>query len=264
VTLDSQDSPQPGLRGSDHLPPYSILCASLRGPHPNGLFVLGSLGTAKVGLPQLYKAITSCLDLWLGWGLKQSCSFHWDLSNGVSHSIYTHGSRVDFRLFVVESQIANLTPDLSFCHNLCCKCPNGSCEPILDIYASITFQWYKELFNARCFDLCNRSLKVWESTGTPTPKGELTWECESSFSHSYWPAPLRPFCFGRKPKARVATITLAQWTIILFGKILCPKYTIEVITNSHFLRWIFILTSWSLLNNSSRWAKFCKSPLLCT
>ncbi len=37
----------------------------------------------------------------------------------------------------------------------------------------------------------------------------------------------------------------------------------EVITNSHFLRWIFILTSRSLLNNSSKWAKCCKSPLLC-
>jgi hypothetical protein len=36
-----------------------------------------------------------------------------------------------FLTFTVESQIANLTPDLSFGHNLCFKCPNGSCEPIL-------------------------------------------------------------------------------------------------------------------------------------
>jgi hypothetical protein len=71
---------------------------------------------------------------------------------------------------VVRSQIVNLPPDLSFCHNLCCWCPNRSCEPILDIYTSIAFQWYKKIFNARCFDLCNRSLKVWESTRTPTPK----------------------------------------------------------------------------------------------
>ncbi len=28
----------------------------------------------------------------------------------------------------------------SLCHNLCYKCPNGSCEPIFDIYVSITFQ----------------------------------------------------------------------------------------------------------------------------
>jgi hypothetical protein len=30
----------------------------------------------------------------------------------------------------------------------------------------------------------NNSLKIWESIGTPTPKVELTWECESSFLHT--------------------------------------------------------------------------------
>jgi hypothetical protein len=35
---------------------------------------------------------------------------------------------------VVRSQIASLIPDLSFCHNLCYKCLNGSCEFILDIH----------------------------------------------------------------------------------------------------------------------------------
>jgi len=34
---DTQDSPQPGLGGNHHLPPYSILCTSARGLHPNGL-----------------------------------------------------------------------------------------------------------------------------------------------------------------------------------------------------------------------------------
>ncbi len=47
--------------------------------------------------------------------------------------------------------------------------------------------------------------------GTPPelqlPKGELTWECESSFSHSSWPMPLRPFCLGHELKARVVTMT---------------------------------------------------------
>ncbi len=38
---DTQDSPRPGLGGSHHLPPYSILCTTPRGPHPNGHFVLG-------------------------------------------------------------------------------------------------------------------------------------------------------------------------------------------------------------------------------
>ncbi len=35
---DTQDSPRPGLGGSHHLPPYSILCDSPRSPHPNGYF----------------------------------------------------------------------------------------------------------------------------------------------------------------------------------------------------------------------------------
>jgi hypothetical protein len=71
---------------------------------------------------------------------------------------------------VVGSQTANLTPGLSFDHNLCYRCPNGSCEPILDICTSIAFQWYKEIFKARGFDLCYRPLKFRESTETPTPK----------------------------------------------------------------------------------------------
>ncbi len=32
------------------------------------------------------------------------------------------------------------------------------------------FQWYKKLFNVMGFDPCNRSLKIRESIGTPTPK----------------------------------------------------------------------------------------------
>jgi len=71
---------------------------------------------------------------------------------------------------VVESQIANLIPDPSFGHNLCFKCPNGSCKPILNIYVPRAFQWYKELFDPMGFDPWNFSLKIWESIETPTPK----------------------------------------------------------------------------------------------
>ncbi len=35
ANMDSQDSPQPELGGSDHLPPYNILCAWPWGQHPN-------------------------------------------------------------------------------------------------------------------------------------------------------------------------------------------------------------------------------------
>ncbi len=136
-TLDSQDSPRPGLGGSHHLPPYNILCTSPRRLHLNGFlsrdFRRGVSKLLGLGFPRLCGAITSHSDLRLGRGLKLSCSSHRDLSNGVSHTTYMHGSRVNSRLFVVGSQIVTLIPGLSFCHNLCYRCPNGSCEPILDI-----------------------------------------------------------------------------------------------------------------------------------
>jgi hypothetical protein len=62
------------------------------------------------------------------------------------------------------------TPGPSFGHNLCFRCSNEQCEPILDIYASRAFHWYKERQNPLRFDPSNRSLKFWESTGTPSPK----------------------------------------------------------------------------------------------
>ncbi len=95
------------------------------------------------------------------------------------HSTCTRRRRVDSRLLVVGSQTANLTPNLtpdpSFCHNLCCRYPNDQCEAIFDIYTSIDFQWYKKHLNAKCFDPCNRSLKFQESQRTP--KSQFR-ECE--------------------------------------------------------------------------------------
>ncbi len=164
MTLDSQDSPRPGFGGSHHLPPYSILCTFPRRLHPNGFLSRDSRREVPkllmLGLPQLCGAITSCSDLRSKRHLKKSYSSRWELFNGVLHATCTHGSQVNSRLFVVGSQITNLTPDFSFFHNLCYWCPNGSCDPILNIYTSIALQWYKKLFNARCFVLCNCSLKV--------------------------------------------------------------------------------------------------------
>ncbi len=171
---DSQDSPRLELGGSHHLPPYTILCISLQGPHPNDFLSRDSqMGVPKLstlGLPQLWSLITLCADLRLRWGLNQSCSPHQELSSDMLHATWTQGNMVNSRLLVVVSQIANLTPEPSFGHNLCFRCPNGSRKPILDIYISISFQWYKELLNAMGFDPCNCALKTWESTGTPTPK----------------------------------------------------------------------------------------------
>jgi hypothetical protein len=146
---------------------------------------MGVLKFPKLGLLQFWGPVTLCADLWLRWGLKQSCIAHWELSNGLLHATCTQESRVDSRLLVVGSQIGNLTPDLSFGHNLCLKYLNESCEPILDIYISTAFQWYKELFNPLGFDPCNRPLKIRESTRTPTPKVGAPWECKGMTSHSF-------------------------------------------------------------------------------
>ncbi len=147
--------------------------------HPNDIFSRDSQSgvpkLSRFGLPGFWAFITSRPDLWLGWGLKQTCSSPWELFNGVLHFTCTHRGRVDSRLLVVGSQIASLTPGPSFDHNLCYRCPNDSCEAILDIYTSRPFQRYKEHFNARCFDLCNWALNFWESWRTP--KSHF-WECE--------------------------------------------------------------------------------------
>ncbi len=165
------DSPRPELGGSHHLPPYSILCVSLPHLHPNGTFSWDSQsGVPKLSrfrLPKLWAFITSRPDFGLGRGLKQSCSSPQELSNNVSHFTCTHRDQVDSWLLVVGSQIGSLTPSPCFNHNLCCRCPNGSCEAILDIYTSRTFQQYKEHPDARCFDPCNQTLKFWESQRTP-------------------------------------------------------------------------------------------------
>ncbi len=90
----------------------------------------------------------------------------------MSHTTCTQGNQVDSQLLMVGNQIVNLTSNPSFGHNLCFRCPNGPCEPILNIYVSIDFQWYKELLNPFGFDPWNCSLNIWESTETPTPKVE--------------------------------------------------------------------------------------------
>jgi len=176
---DTYDSPQPRLGGSHHLPPYSILCTFPRGPHPNGFLSrdsqVGVPKSLRLGLPQLWGIVTLRANLGLRWGLKQSYSPHRELSNGMSRIICTHENRVNSWLLMVGSQTANLTPSPSFGHNLCFRRPNGRCEPILDIYISRSFHWYKELFNSLSFDPCNFPLKIREFTGTPTPKVDLPW-----------------------------------------------------------------------------------------
>jgi hypothetical protein len=145
--LDSLDSPRPGLRGSHHLPLIVLFAPLHRGYIEVALFP----GTPKLesrncpetvpgGVPGLWELITPDCSVGSQRGLNQSCSPRQALSNDVSHSQIGCRKEVDSRLLVVRSQTANLTPGPSFAHNLGCKCPNGQCEAIFDIYASIPFQ----------------------------------------------------------------------------------------------------------------------------
>ncbi len=145
---------------------------------------------------RLCRVITSCA-IWSGRGLNQSCSLRWELFNGMLHITCTQGNRVDSRLLVFRSQTANLTSNLSFGHNLCFRCSNGSCEPTLDIYVPRAFQWCKELPNPMGFDPCNHFLKIWESIEIPVPKMGVhlgVWMFILTLSHTpklpSWPAPL--------------------------------------------------------------------------
>ncbi len=198
---DTQDSSWPGLGGSHHLPPYSILCASPWGPHPNGFLFRDSQvevpKLSKLGLLWLWGPITLFANLQLRWGLKQSYSPCRDLFNNMSHATCTQGNWVDSWLLMVESQIANLTPG----PNLCFRCPNGWCKPILDIYVPIAFQWYKGLFEPLGFDPCNCSLDIRESSGTLTPKVEAplgVWGFIPSHFPSLFPS-LSGLPFGSQP-----------------------------------------------------------------
>jgi hypothetical protein len=124
-----QHTPRPGLGGSHHLPPYSILCATPPRLHPNGSFSRDS----QVGVPKLsrncpkivparvlglWELITPDCKVWLQQNLNQTCSPRRDLLNDVSHSQFGRREEVDSRLLVVGSQTGSLTPGPSFAHNL--------------------------------------------------------------------------------------------------------------------------------------------------
>jgi hypothetical protein len=178
------------------------------------------LGLPKLGLSQFWGPVTLCVGFWSKWILKQSCYPCWELFNGTLHATCSQGNRIDSSLLVIGNQIANLTPDLSFGQNLCFKCSNGSCELNLDIYVSISFQWYKKLFNPMGFDPYNRPLNIQESIGTLNfQNGNSLGSVRVPFlTLSYTPGSMRGDyrvsllarnlaspCFGCEPKVRVAT-----------------------------------------------------------
>jgi hypothetical protein len=124
----------------------------------------------KFRLSRLWGPITLCADLWLKRGLKQSYSLRQQLSNDMLHATYTQGNRVDSWLLVVGSQIVNLTPAFPLAITCVLDVQMGVVRPFLNIYVSIVFQWYKELFNLMGFDPYNHSFKIRESIGTPIPQ----------------------------------------------------------------------------------------------
>jgi len=121
------------------------------------------------GISGLWELITPDCKVGSRRGLNQTCSPRQDLFNDVLHSQFGGQEEVDSRLLVVRSQTSSLTLGPSFAHNLGCRCPNGQCEAIYDIYASRPFQWYQEHLNARCFGPFCRTLNIWESRRTPNP-----------------------------------------------------------------------------------------------
>jgi len=127
ANMDSQDSSQPKLGGSHHLPPYSIFCVWPWGQHPNvTLFRDSQVGISKfskLGFLQLWRPIILGANLRLRWSLKKNCIPCQELSNGMWHVTCTQGNQGDSRLLVVGSQIVNLTLDPFFCYNLCFKYP---------------------------------------------------------------------------------------------------------------------------------------------
>ncbi len=175
----------------------------------------------KLGLPRLWGPIILHADLRLRWGLKQSCSPCREISNDMSQATCMQRNQVNSRLLMVGSQTANLTPDLSFGHNLCFRCPNWWCKPVLDICVLRAFPWYKELFEPLNFDPCNFLLKIrlhlpkWELPGSLRVHSltlfTLPRTCDVTFGLPSWPATLQALCLGREPKARVTTLQHHEW-----------------------------------------------------
>jgi hypothetical protein len=137
------------------------------------------------------------------------------------HATYMQVNQVNSWFLVVKSQIANLTLDPSFGHNLCFKYSNGMCKLIFDMYVLRAFQWCKELFKPMSFDHYNCFLKIQKSIRTPIPKmGAHLGVCGFIPSHPctllgawnviprvhFQLTPFASFCLGCKPKAKVTTL----------------------------------------------------------
>jgi hypothetical protein len=198
----------------------------------------------KLGLSWFWRPIILCENLQLRWGLKQHCSPCQEISNNMWHATYTKGNQGDSSLLVIESQIGKLILGPSFGHNLCFKCSNGSCEPILDIQVLIDFQWYKVLFTPMSFDPCNRPLKIWKSIRTPTSK---VWAHfgRCGFIPSHFPTLLR--AWNVTPKLHSWLAPLQALALVMSPRLGLQQLTcLLIVTRSscnYFVSYHYVVTS---------------------
>jgi len=153
----------------------------------------------------------------------------------MSHATCTQVNRGNFRLLVVRSQIANLTPGPSFGHNLCFKCSNGWCKPILDIYVSIAFQWYKKNPQSNGFwplqSLLKNSRVHWDSN---SPNGSYLGSVRvHSLTLSY--TPRSKMCLPGLPLVPHSCKPLlwSQAQGYDYDTLYCTKMVVEVNINFH-------------------------------
>jgi len=90
ATLNSLDSPWPGLGGSHHLPPYSILCSSPPHLHPYGSFSWdsqsGVLKLSWFGLPTFLSTITCAANVQMAHARPFWTYTLQDLFNGIKNT----------------------------------------------------------------------------------------------------------------------------------------------------------------------------------
>ncbi len=129
--MDSQDSPWPELRGSHHLPPYSSMPSHETSTQMT--FYLETLATLRghnfVCRPPIEMRSKEKLQPLLR-------AFQWC----IAQHLHARKSGRFFNFQWSRVKFGNLTHVPSFGHNLCLKCPNGSCKPILDIQVPRDFQ----------------------------------------------------------------------------------------------------------------------------
>jgi len=131
---------------------------------------------------------------------------------------FTHVIRNNSQLLWSGIKLNTSTPSPSFGHNLCCKYSNESHEPILNIFVSRTFQWYK-IFNPMNFDPSNCSLNIRiprdSKFQSGSPLGNV-WARSITFFYTlesvnvipelrFWPSPFHAHYLGCEPMVRVVT-----------------------------------------------------------